>query len=261
MDLTQFQFRVLDWAAYADGCTSKSDWIYWASLLATAPNRLVHDVPELTEMSPMLRRRVSRIGRLACQVAYWCQNNTNDVPLVFASRYGDAGRSLALLGELIHDRPVSPNGFSLSVHNAISGLYSMATAQHQNIIAVAAGRATTVAALIEAAGLLFDGHPEVLIVHYEAPLPDAYSEFQDETACEYAWAWRLALSTGDECGNKRITMALNPNNEENERMGRMPLGLQLQRLIAMNSTIAQKNRVIYSPQDQVGTSWSWTIND
>lgn len=260
MDLTQLQFRVLDWAAYADGLTSKSDWTCWASLPAAVPNRLVHDVPDLAEMSPMLRRRVSRIGRLACQVAYWCQNNTNDVPLVFASRYGDAERSLALLDDLIHDRPVSPNGFSLSVHNAISGLYSMATAQRQNIVTVAAGRATSAAALIEAAGLLLEGHPEVLVVHFEAPLPDAYSVFQDETACEYAWAWRLALSTGEVDGNKRLTMALNNNSEENEGMGRIPLGLQLQRLIAMNSTIARKNSVIYSPQDQVGTSWSWTIN-
>lgn len=139
----------------------------------------------------MMRRRVDRLGRLACQVAYWCQPAAG-APMVFASRYGDATRSLALLGDLVQGEPVSPAGFGLSVHNAISALYSIAQGHTDNTVVVAAGRASVAAALAEAAALLADGAPEVLVVYYEAPLPAGYARFEDEPACEYAWAWRVA---------------------------------------------------------------------
>ena len=140
----------------------------------------------------MMRRRVDRLGRLACQVAYWCQPVENSAPLVFASRYGDAQRSLALLGDLVQQQALSPTGFALSVHNAVAALYSIARGDTRNAVVVAGGRATATAALIEAAALIADGEPEVLVVCYEAPLPEHYAHFHDEASCEFAWAWRVA---------------------------------------------------------------------
>lgn len=140
----------------------------------------------------MMRRRVDRLGRLACQVAYWCQQVEGSAPLVFASRYGDAQRSLALLGDLVQQQSLSPTGFALSVHNALAALYSIARGDTRNAVVVAGGRATATAALIEAAALIADGEPEVLVVCYEEPLPEHYAHFQDEASCEFAWAWRVA---------------------------------------------------------------------
>lgn len=189
----QFEFVILDWAAYADGLTQPSEWLAWALGPPVLPAKQVEVVPPLTEMPAMMRRRVDRLGRLACQVAYWCQPSAAQVPMVFASRYGDAARSLSLLGDLVQGQALSPTGFGLSVHNAVSALYSIARGDTQNTVVVAAGRATVEAALVEAMALLADGAPEVLVVVYEAPLPGDYAVFQDEDPCEYAWAWRIAL--------------------------------------------------------------------
>lgn len=188
----QFEFALLEWSAYADGLHSRADWLAWARGAAALPQPVVTRVPQLAQMPALMRRRVERLGRLACQTAYWCQGAAAAAPMVFASRYGDAQRSLALLGELAQGRAPSPAGFALSVHNAIAALYSIARSHTGNTVVVAAGRATALAALTEAAALLADGAPELLLVCYDAPLPGAYAEFEDGPACEYAWAWRLA---------------------------------------------------------------------
>jgi 3-oxoacyl-(acyl-carrier-protein) synthase len=188
----QFEFVVIDWAAYADGLTNRQDWVEWARAPSAFPASCVAQVPALPDMPAMMRRRVDRIGRLACQVAYWCQSSDGSIPMVFASRYGDAHRSLALLGDLVGGMPVSPAGFALSVHNAVAALYSIARGDTGNAMVVSAGRATATAALVEAAALIASGEPEVLVVCYEAPLPGHYAHFQDEMACEFAWAWRVA---------------------------------------------------------------------
>lgn len=188
----QFEFIMLDWAAYADGLSTREAWLDWARAPAALPAEQVQQVPALSEMPAMMRRRVDRLGRMACQVAYWCQQAPGDAPLVFASRYGDADRSLSLLGDLVQQQALSPTGFALSVHNAVAALYSIARGDTRNAVVVAAGRASATAALAEAAALLADGEPEVLVVCYEAPLPEHYRHFQDESVSEYAWAWRVA---------------------------------------------------------------------
>lgn len=188
----QFELVILEWSAYADGLTQRSDWLAWAQQAPQMPPAVAGTVPALAEMPAMMRRRVDRLGRLACQVAYWCQPLADTAPMVFASRHGDATRSLSLLGDLIQRQALSPTSFGLSVHNAVSALYSIAQGHTGNTVVVAAGRATVAAALTEAAALLADGAEEVLVVYYEAPLPADYAGFQDELVSEYAWAWRVA---------------------------------------------------------------------
>ena len=190
----QFEFQLLQWSTRipTDGLTQPTDWWQWALATPQLPGPSVAVVPALPQMPAMMRRRLDRLGRLACHVAYACHPSEPAIPMVFASRYGDSAGSLALLDDLIHEQPVSPMGFGLSVHNAVSALYSIAQGHTDNTVVVAAGPATVTAALTEAAALLADCAREVLVVYYEAPLPQEYTQFQDEMACEYAWAWRVA---------------------------------------------------------------------
>jgi hypothetical protein len=223
---------ILEWAAYADGLVTRDEWLAWARGPAQLPAEHVQQVPALSDMPAMMRRRVDRLGRLACQVAYWCQQVAGDVPLVFASRYGDAHRSLQLLGDLVQQQPLSPTGFALSVHNAVAALYSIARGDTRNAVVVAGGRATVTAALVEAAALIADGEPEVLVVCYEAPLPEHYAHFQDEHNCEFAWAWRV---TGAHRGSEGVTVLLQLGEETTDAaplplMGR-PEGLAVLRQV------------------------------
>jgi len=96
-----------------------------------------------------------------------------------------------MLESLARKEALSPTHFGLSIHNAIVAQYSIARQLKQNYLAVAAGKSTAEAAIIEALGLLHDGAEEVMVVMYDGLLPDSYQVFRDEPFAEYAWAWRL----------------------------------------------------------------------
>jgi hypothetical protein len=181
---------VAEWAAWAPGLQDRAAWLAWAS----APHLPTgDDVPALPEVPAIQRRRIEKLGRMAVQAAWWCAPSPGDdaTPLVFASRHGDVQRSFDLLQQLERKEPMSPTQFGLSVHNAIAALYSIVREKRGNYLALASGRTTAEAALVEAASLLAAGAPEVQLVVYDAPLPEDYAEFRDEPDAFYAWSWRV----------------------------------------------------------------------
>jgi hypothetical protein len=192
------EFTIKDWSAFAPGLMHRADWIAWA-----AHPFLPHGeaTPALEEMPPLLRRRVDKLGRMALQVAWWCQQGQDDnVPLVFASRHGDLGRTYEMLRSLAQDQTLSPTQFGLSTHNAIAAQYSIARHLTGNCICVSAGAASAEAAVFEALGLLVDGVEEVLVVVYDCPLPDGYSMYGDEPEAAFAWTARLGRAGAGDVG-------------------------------------------------------------
>lgn len=182
-------FCVRAWAAWAPGLQHRDDWLAWAR----APQRPCgNDSPELTDVPALQRRRLSRLGRAAVQVAIEAQRGRPDIPMVFASRYGDVGRALTAIEALEAGEPLSPTVFAGSVHNAIGAMHSILGHQRQNLVCVAAGAANAAAGLLEAAGLLADGASEVLLTCYDEPLPLDYAVFAEASPALYAWAWIVA---------------------------------------------------------------------
>ena len=195
----------------------------------------------------MLRRRLSPLGRQAAQVAYDCQQAATRMPVIFASRYGDAARSLELLRHHAADEALSPTDFALSVHNAIGAMYSIARADGSNYSAVAAGRATVAAALVDAAGQLDDGADEVLLVCYDAPLPGAYAAFADEPSVPFAWAWRV---TQPQPGAASFSLSVACADGQSEAdAGALPFGLDVMRFAL------SQDRVMRRSVD--GQCWTW----
>lgn len=171
----------------------------WPDDLAEAPaagSGLGAPLPKLTDMPPMMRRRVEPLGRMALHVAYASQGQDAPLPVVFASRYGDVPRSIALLRQLVDGQTPSPTAFSLSVHNAIGALWSIAGGHTAPYTAIAAGDETIEAAFTEAIGLLTDGAPAVMVVCYDEPLPAPYDVYAGHPDTPHAWACRLRLSDG-----------------------------------------------------------------
>lgn len=183
-----FEFGIRAWAACAAGLQTGEAWRAWSAAPWLPAGQ---DIPPLGAMAPMLRRRVNALGRTALHPAYACEPAVPDVPAVFASRHGDTQRCFDMLSELAAGQPLSPTAFGLSVHNAVGALFSIDRADASNLQAVAAGRDTVEAAVIEACCLLADGAEEVMLVDYDAPLPEAYAAFADEPGCLYGWCWRI----------------------------------------------------------------------
>lgn len=139
----------------------------------------------------MMRRRVERLGRMGLQAAYWGLEDTANCPIVFASRHGDVSRSITLLRQLAQGEALSPTAFSMSVHNALGALFSIARNDTTAYTAVAAGEETAEAAFCEALGLLADGENTVLVVYYDEPLSEPFNAFSTPSEFPHAWSCRL----------------------------------------------------------------------
>lgn len=226
------QFSVTAWSAFAPGLETEQAWRAWA-IRPTLPAG--DEVPALAEMPAMQRRRLERLGRMALQVAWRCQPETDTpLPMIFASRHGDIARTHEMLSGLARGEPLSPTHFGLSTHNAIAAQYSIARTLTGNYLAVSAGPEAAEAAVTEALALLADGAAEVLVVVYDGPIPSDYAGFRDEPEAFFAWAWRIAPAQPDSTG-----FSLEPAGDESPgpAAGRLPHGLDVLRFFLSDDAV------------------------
>jgi hypothetical protein len=126
----------------------------------------------------MLRRRASMMGRAALEVLTDPKLPYTGQALIFCSRLGELARTLGLQEELARTGQVSPQQFSMAVHNAIGGLFLMDRKQQAPLTALAGGEATVLAGWWEAEAQLDEpGVERVWLLYAEEPLPAPYCHF------------------------------------------------------------------------------------
>ena len=149
------------------------------------------ELSAIEHIPAMQRRRLSRLAKLALNSAMQTLDTHKVDYIVWVSQYGDEAKTLNILADVLREQTPSPTQFSTSVHNAISGLYS--------ILCRDATPATSLAGswndgLIEAYAWL-KTRPEarqVLLVYYDEALPDIYIEHQPFAAFAMAAVISLA---------------------------------------------------------------------
>lgn len=187
-------FSISRFAAWAPGIESIDAWKAWAN----SPARIDGEgEPKVAPMPPMLRRRAGQFGKMALEAAYACLGGDTGVDTVFCSRHGETGRAIDLLGEMQRGEPLSPTAFGMAVHNANSGLFSIARKDRCQAIALAGGQATLENGVVEACGLLADGAPRVLLVMADVPLPGVLAPYADVQEQPYAFAWLIEPARGE----------------------------------------------------------------
>lgn len=145
---------------------------------------------------PAIRRRMGRLERLAvrCTLGVLRTEGGTD-ELIFCSRYGNVEALCSLLGSIAAREPMSPMVFSGSVHNAVPGLVGQIRKERLSHTALAAGRQTFIAGLMESYALLAaDACRDVTLTFTDLALPDVYHDFEDEDRPGIAMALRLALA-------------------------------------------------------------------
>lgn len=237
------RFAIRAWAACAPALQAPADWRDWARAPHLPQGALE---AKLEAMPAMQRRRLNALGRAAAQVAWDGHAPSPATPAVFASRHGDAQRCVHLLKEFAATGTASPADFTFSVHNAIGAMYSISRGDTAAYSSIAAGPATAAAGVVEACALLADGAPEVLLVCYDAPLPDEYAAFEDAPSCGYAWAWTVAAP---EAGQPHFTMAWTAD-EEPSAAAELPFGLDALRFVLSEQRAWQASAG--------GRRWSWS---
>ena len=98
-----------------------------------------------------MRRKLSPIGKIAMSTLLDCYGeNSGDIKLVYASRYGELERVVKLIKQEHEDNEISPAGFSFSVHNSTIGLFSLLKNIHSSYNSVAGGEESFSAGLLDA---------------------------------------------------------------------------------------------------------------
>lgn len=149
-----------------------SQWCLPVASQAVWDARIETTKPELSFVEPMLRRRLSPLARAAFHVAHACGGHLTGVPLVYASRHGELGRTLELFQSLASGETLSPTTFSLSVLNANAGLYSITRGDTSPATAISAGTESFGFGLLEALSRSLSNNTQVLYVYAEAPAPE-----------------------------------------------------------------------------------------
>ncbi|UTA48713.1 beta-ketoacyl synthase chain length factor [Simiduia sp. 21SJ11W-1] len=184
---------VSQWNAWLPGIQGVEACRQWAAG-QLAPNNA--EQPDVTAVPAMMRRRLNGVGRQVAAVSWDMIAEGSTEPMVFASRHGDQGRTLQLMGELNAGEPLSPAAFSMSVHNAVAGVLSIAKKARGPMTALAAHDQLVSSAVLEAWGQLMAGAASVLVVIYDQPLPEAYGASEPLPA--YALTMRLRRAAHNE---------------------------------------------------------------
>ena len=139
--------------------------------------------PDVSFVPPLERRRLTGVERAALSVA-WQVKTVAELPVVFASRWGEIGVTLKLMRQFHADGEMSPAGFSASVHNAAPGAFSLLTKNHAPYTAIAARERSLEAGLLETLAL----RREAIFVYAEEATPEFYlPEFgEPQPACAVA---------------------------------------------------------------------------
>ncbi|PYC05899.1 3-oxoacyl-ACP synthase [Pseudomonas protegens] len=188
------KFNIAQWRAWAPGLESVDAWQAWSRQPSLPESS--DAAPDVSFLPAMQRRRLSRLARMAFSVGWPLAEGLEQLPLVFISRHGETPRTFEILSDLAAEQPLSPTQFSLSVHNAVIGLWSIMRGETSEMTALAAAGDGLEHGLLEAATLLADGAPHVLLVITEEQPPEAYASWIDDVPFPYALG--LLLTPGDD---------------------------------------------------------------
>ncbi|MDR2261377.1 MAG: beta-ketoacyl synthase chain length factor [Azoarcus sp.] len=193
------EMNLRGWTAWMPGRETPAAWRAWACGAERAfAVPCAADAPSVREIPPLLRRRAGVMGRAALHVLSRPELPYAGQAIVLCSRMGEFNRSFALQDELAREGRVSPQQFSMAVHNATGGLFMMARGASAPLSALAAGEEGALAGLQEALAQLADGAGAVWLLYCEEPLPHEYHSFVSSREAVHYFAFLLELSSGDE---------------------------------------------------------------
>lgn len=157
------------------GCPDVAAWLAGTSDPAA-------EKPPGAALDRVNRRRASPLDRaladaVAAAIAAAGADRTT-VPIVVGSSIGEAGTMIGLLDQMWrHGLPMSPADFTMSVHNAASGLISIANKNRGITTSLAADHDTPAAALLEGIGLALAHDGPAVVACGDEPAPEALVQY------------------------------------------------------------------------------------
>jgi hypothetical protein len=189
VSLSEFSFH--RWSAWAPAMSDAEKWQAWAR---EETSLTIHEeTAPVKAMPPLLRRRATSLGRAALEALSAPELAYTDQPIIFCSRHGEISRSLAIQQALAEEGKASPQEFSMSVHNAIPGLFLIARQSRVPVVALASENGLALSGIFEALSLLADGASSVILMFCDAPLPKLFQPFIDNEPTCFAFALEMTV--------------------------------------------------------------------
>lgn len=161
-------------------------------IIAKAEWKAADGAPDIAFVPPMERRRLTALEKAALGVAAKVYPKGRQIPVVFASRWGEIGVTLKLMQQMHAEGEMSPAGFSNSVHNAMPGHLSRFFGNKAKYTAIAAGPESYAMGLMEAEG--YEG--EVVFIYAEESTPEMYRPHFGDPVDAHAVAMLLGDAEG-----------------------------------------------------------------
>ncbi len=187
-------FSISTWSALSPYHQSVEDWLRWFDKEQEHYHLSPCDI-DLSFLPAMKRRRLSGVARLMFAAAWSLLPENRPCPVVFVSHDGEVNRSFQLWQDLLQDGEMSPTAFALSVHNAIVGQWSLLRGDMSECVAISAKQNGLEMGVLEALGLLNEGHGQVLVVVVDEPILPEYGVLADRAP--FAHALALMVQKGD----------------------------------------------------------------
>ncbi len=201
--------------------------------------------PDIGFVEPLVRRRLSALSKMALKVAHDCAADCEAVRLVFASRHGELRRTTGMLEDIAANQPVSPTAFSLSVLNAMAGIYSIERGDRSSATAISAGPETLGYALLEAhAQYSADSATPVLVVYADEPADERYGPVDHEVP-----AGALAILL-DDCAQAQLDCSTGPVPHARPAASCETQSEALLRGLAERTTVTWQG---------LGRCWQWSL--
>ncbi len=220
-------------------------WSVWPPLDENDDMDTLAQAELLSSVPKMLMRRLTPLAKIVFSAANLCIGDNTQLPIVFSSTHGELAKSFKMMEMIDAGEDVSPTAFSLSVHNAIAGLFSIVYNNKLQSTVVAPGEEGIAAAFIEAIGQLLEGEDEVLLVLYDEPLLEFYPSAPYQLTANQSCAVGLRIAkTG--FGLPLRFSCSQATGDDGEQPLQIPLLIQF-------LTQAQEKLTLHTPRH----SWCW----
>jgi hypothetical protein len=167
-------------------------WSFWS------PGKGSSDSPPLSFVSPMLKRRLSQLSRMAMHVIHEVSQGRQDVKITFSSEYGEIAQQLKISEEILESGKVSPAKFSNSVFNTPVAVATIAEKNTAGYSAISAGKNSFYYGLCECIAALRSGmDKERIFVNGDELIPELYQVLSGGANTPFILALFLTLSPSD----------------------------------------------------------------
>lgn len=225
------------------------------------------------QIPSQFRRRLSQASLFALSAALKLTSVTSndhlsEMPdyIIFASQHGELDHMVNILESISHQALLSPIEFSLAVHNAASGVYSIIQKLPKPTTSIAAGSDTFMMALVEALSFLTEKpKAKILLVSFDQALPICYQNLN--IRYDHAYACAFLIEGGTHTDTEKLSVLLEPflesndkNNQSNDSLSAVPAIEFYQWYQGVKGQLTEaKPLVQYGLRNKI--VWQYGIND